>query len=164
MTRHLQLAFTALMTAILLSACNSDERQIKQAAQGYLDAMANYRIEEAEPYVTEETRDITLLFVEKAIMPNLAPNVIPDNTPATINITSVDITTDTTATVAYTKTTPQETSEETVGLLKRNNEWRVHYVVEIPPIFQLLNNASNGIPTTDSTATPKKIIINDSTY
>ena len=156
MTRHLQLAFTALMTAILLSACNSDERQIKQAAQGYLDAMANYRIEEAEPYVTEETRDITLLFVEKAIMPNLAPNVIPENTPATIDITSVDITTDTTASVAYTKTTPKDTTHETINLLKRNNEWRVHYVVEIPPIFQLLNNASNGIPATDSTAAPNK--------
>ena len=142
MTRYINIAFTALLTVILTVACNNDERQIRRAAQGYLDAMANYRIEEAEPYATEETRNITLRFVQEAIMPNLAPNVIPDNTPASIEITSVDITTDSTATVVYTKTTPHETTNETIDLLKRNNEWRIHLVVDIPPILSLLNNTA----------------------
>ena len=150
MTRHYKLFITMLWSAILLSACNSDEQKIKDAAQGYLDAMANYRIEEAEPYATEETRNITLQFVKQAIMPNLAPNVIPDNTPATIKINSVEITTDSTATVAYTKTTPNETLNETIGMLKRNDEWRVHLVVEIPTIFQLLNNTKTVDSITDN--------------
>ena len=142
MKSHINLAFTALLTIIIASACNNDERQIKRAAQGYLYAMANYRIEDAEPYTTEETRNITLRFVQEAIMPNLAPNVITDNTPASIEINSVDITTDSTAIVSYTKTTPHETTNETVDLLKRNNEWRIHLVVDIPPILTLLNNTS----------------------
>ena len=148
--------------SLVFSACNSEKQEIKKVAENYLDAMANYRIEEAEPYATEETRNITLRFAEEVIMPHLTPNVIPDNTPASVEITSVKITTDSTATVNYTLTRPLLTTNDTINLLKRNNEWRIHFVVDVTPLLIMLN--SNDTTSEKNTTIPKKIIMNDSTH
>ena len=83
------LFLTAAIAAILFSACNSNENQIRKIAFGYLDAMGNYRISDAYPYATRETQENTLKFVEEAIMPNTDTNYIKSETPATITITNI---------------------------------------------------------------------------
>ena len=93
------LLFSAFALLLLLMSCKSEKSLVEQSAMGYLTAMGNYKISEAEPYATEETIENTLHAIEKYIMPNLDPNVIKQNTPATIEITDVTIVDDTTAEV-----------------------------------------------------------------
>ena len=74
-----------------MTACKSDERMIEKNAMGYLMAMGNYRIAEAENYATTETINHTLHFIENTIMPNLDSSYIVQNTPATIEIKEIRI-------------------------------------------------------------------------
>ena len=130
-----------LLPLLLWSCGNGDERAIRQAAQGYLDAMGNYRIMEAAPFATQETVETTLDFVQNHIMPQ-ADSVesfaayIRDNTPATIEITQVTLTSDTTADIAFTKTTPAQRQQGHKQLLKRQGQWRVHELIQVPQPLQ----------------------------
>ena len=124
-----------LLGALLLASCQNDELAVRQCAQSYLDAVGNFRIEEAEPYATDETIATYLHYVEEVIMPNLMPEVIASSTPATSVIDDIAFTSYTTATVRFTKTSPKDTQTATLDLVKRNNQWKVHFIPEIPAIL-----------------------------
>lgn len=126
-----------LFGMMLFCSCNNDEQQITQTAQGYLDAMANYRIKDAEPFATDETRNITLHSIEKFIIPNLDPSVIANATPATVKIDSIQKPCDTNATVYFTKTMPSAVESGTINLVKRNKKWQVDLVIELPSFLRM---------------------------
>ena len=53
-----------LAMPLLWVSCKSEKSLIEQSAMGYLTAMGNYRISEAEAYATEETIENTLHYAE----------------------------------------------------------------------------------------------------
>ncbi|MCQ2291626.1 MAG: hypothetical protein MJZ39_00500 [Bacteroidales bacterium] len=118
--------------ALLLSSCNSEEKMIQKAAMGYLDAMGNYRIAEAEQFASKETIETTLTIIQKNIMPNMDSSYIKRNTPATIEILEVNIQTDTTAVVNYKKTTPIKVQEGSLNLVKRDEKWQAVVAMNAP--------------------------------
>lgn len=142
------LFLTAAIAAILFSACNSNENQIRKIAFGYLDAMGNYRISDAYPYATRETQENTLKFVEEAIMPNTDTNYIKSETPATITITNITITSDTTATVMFHKSTPSSERNNLLNMVKRDGKWQADVRIEVPKIMKQATSKSQTPDTT----------------
>lgn len=119
----------------LSSACNSEEKMIQKTAYGYLEAMGNYRIKDAEPFASKETVENTLQVVEKFIMPKTDTNYIKKNTPATIEILSVEKNNDTTAVVSYKKTTPLTVQRGTLNLIKRDDKWQAVVLINVPKLL-----------------------------
>ena len=128
---------SVLAVSALLLGCQSDKKLVEQSALGYLTAMGNYRISEAEPYATEETIENTLHAIEKYIMPNLDSNVIARNTPATIQIKDINIIDDTTAEVTYVKITPKVAKEGKLDMVKRDKAWKAQVIIQIPEILKM---------------------------
>lgn len=126
-----------LSIAMLMTSCKSDEQMIEQNAMGYLEAMGNYRIADAEQYATTETINHTLHFIENTIMPNLDSSYLLKNTPATIEINDIQIIDDTTAEVRYTKTTPIQVQEGKLAMVKENQEWKAQVIINIPKFMNV---------------------------
>lgn len=149
---------TVLALCFVLAACNNDEKQIRKAAQGYLDATGNYLIDEALPYATKNTRETALPYMRDVLIPMTDTNYINANKPATINIDSVIIVQDT-AWVSYTKTTPIKTSKNTICLLKEDGKWLVDIPIAIPSSLPTSLNSHSQ----DTTEYELKRILPDST-
>ena len=125
---------TILLTAVLLfTACTNDEEQIAHSAQGYLEAMGNYRPTEARQYATQQTCDVTLAFFER-VMEFTDSSVYANNIPAEITLGNIVIADDTTATVDYHKSTPSTQQDGTVHLAKRDGTWLVNEVLNVPQL------------------------------
>lgn len=122
-----------LSAALLFSACANDEAQIRQCAQGYLEAMGNYRPTEARQYATQQTCDVTLSFFEK-VMEFTDSSVYANNIPAEITLGDIVITDDTTAIVNFHKSTPSTQQDGTVHLAKRDGTWLVNEVLNVPQL------------------------------
>ncbi len=112
--------------------------------------MGNYRIDDAEKYATDETRRITLQFFERQIIPYLEEGYIEKNTPATIEITGVDITSDTSATVSFHKSAPNTEQDGTLNMVKRDGKWQAKVVVKIPDFFKMTETERSSINRIDS--------------
>ncbi len=123
--------------ALLFTACNSEERQIEKAAYGYLDAMGNYRIDDAEPFASPETRERTLPFVKNTLIPMTDTAYIQANQPATIVIDSLRILCSDTAKVDYTKTTPLKTLTGTIHMVKEEGRWLAYVPLALPESINL---------------------------
>ena len=121
------------VAAVLLTACANDEAQIRQCAQGYLDAMGNYRPTEARQYATQQTCDVTLAFFEK-VMEFTDSSVYANNIPAEITIGDITIANDTTATACFHKSTPSVQQDGTIDLVKRDGKWQVNAVLNVPQL------------------------------
>ena len=122
-----------LVTCILLfSACNSEKRQIEKNAHKYLTATGNYNIEEAIPYASSVTREVTLPFFKNTLLPKTDTAYILANQPATIVIDSVRILCEDTAKVAYTKTTPIKVMHNTIYMVKEDGVWLAYAPLAIP--------------------------------
>ena len=125
---------TILLTAVLLfTAYTNDEEQIAHSAQGYLEAMGNYRPTEARQYATQQTCDVTLAFFER-VMEFTDSSVYANNIPAEITLGNIVIADDTTATVDYHKSTPSTQQDGTVHLAKRDGTWLVNEVLNVPQL------------------------------
>ena len=123
-----------LCLAGLLAGCSNNTDEIRSAAQGYLDAMGNYRPTDARPYATDETCDVTLTFFEK-MMQHTDPSVYANNIPATITLGEITIEGDTLATVAFHKHTPSMEQDGEIQVVRRKGHWRVHQVIDVPGIL-----------------------------
>lgn len=106
-------------------SCKNEKEIIQEVAYNYAFAMGNYLVEDAEQYATPETKETTL---EKAkyLVKAVGPEYISKDTPANLEITSLDITSDTTAVACYHKTTPLKDFTGEMHLVKRNGTWLVH--------------------------------------
>lgn len=116
---------------LLLTACNSDEKEIARVAQGYLDATGNYLIEEAMPYANQETRERTLTYLRDVLIPMTPKEYMESNTPATIELGEIVRAGDT-AVVCYTKTTPIKVVDSEIMLVKEDGEWLVYVPLALP--------------------------------
>lgn len=117
---------------MLLVSCNSEEKRVEKAAYGYLNATGNYRIDEAEPYASQVTRERTLPFIKEKLIPMTDTNYIKANQPATIVIDSVRVLCADTATVDYTKTTPIRVLTGTIYMVKEEGKWGAYVPLNIP--------------------------------
>lgn len=124
----------------LLQACGGGEKQLREYAQGYLDAMGNYRPAEARPYASQQTCEKTLAFYE-TLMAFTDSSVFLNNIPAQITLGEITYSDDTCATVAFHKSTPSRQQDGTLHMVKRDRRWVVHEVLNLPP---LQNHAPEG--------------------
>ena len=146
------LFISSIAVFFVLASCGSkDERDITKCAKGYLDAMGNYKPTEARQYSTQETCDSTLAFFEQ-VMKSAAPSAYKNNMPAKITLGEMTIT-DSTAEVAFHKSTPTQEQDGTLHLLKRDGKWQVNEVIKVPPALRAL---VNGELTNDSVDHPNK--------
>lgn len=123
-----------LATVLLLTACASDEEKIEKVAYKYSYAMANYDVDGAEKYATPETVETTLN-TARGLLTIVDTNYIKSDTPATIEITNIQIVDDTSAVVTYHKTTPIKDFSSTLDVRKRHGRWLAHSpipVIEAP--------------------------------
>lgn len=144
-----------LSVMLLFWACKNETRQIESVAYAYLDAMGNYRIEEAEAYASDETIETTLHWIENNIMAGVDTNAelaqyIKSNTPATITINKVGLLNDSVATVNFTKVSPIQTHSRDLSLVKRNGEWKVFQIIQVPDVVQYALD-TNRTPRADTT-------------
>jgi len=130
MKKNITLALLA--TALLLTACASDEEKIEKAAYKYSYAMANYDVDGAEKYATPETVETTLN-TARELLPMVDTNYIKSDTPATIEIRHIQIVDDTSAVVTYHKTTPIKDFSSTLDVRKRHGRWLAHSPI---PVFE----------------------------
>ena len=123
--------------AVLLASCNSQQKTIGDAAYGYLDAVANYRFDDAYPYASQRTQEVTLSFF-KQIFERTDTAFINKNTPAKVTIDQVIVTSDSTAQVVYSKTTPiTRQQHDTVDMVREDSRWVVEWVIQdIPAILR----------------------------
>jgi hypothetical protein len=123
----------SIALVFLLAACTTETQRIEKVAYNYSYAVANYDVDGAEKYATTETRNTTLIqarFYTKAIN----PEYIKSDTPATIEITQVEITDDTSAYAIYHKVTPIKNFSDTLWLKKRNGQWKAHAPIPVVEI------------------------------
>lgn len=133
---------------MVLASCGSNPRkEIEKTAYDYLYAMGNYRLDDARPYASTPTCERTLDFFQNYIMPKTDTNYIVSNTPATIDILGVEVLSDTTAVVSYSKTTPLQVQSGKLDMVKEDGRWCAEVIIALPPIMtmdstQMENNLS----------------------
>ena len=141
---------TSLLAVLLCTACSNDQKAIEEAAYGYLDALGNYHVSDARPFATTQTCDVTLNFLD-TLMTHTDPQVYANNIPAEITINEVTMTSDTTATVAFHKSTPSTQQDGTVDVVRVDGKWLVDQVIDIPaPLRSMTAPGHNSGPRTFS--------------
>lgn len=113
----------------LMSACSNDEKEIREVAYNYSYALANYKVEDATQYCTKETQETSLAYGLE-LMKGVSAEYIASDTPATIEIEGIEMTSDTTATAQYHKKTPIKDFGAKVNMVKRDGKWLVHDPME----------------------------------
>lgn len=121
----------AAMLLALVAACGTEEKEVRHVAQHYLDATARYDIPDACNYCTPETAN-ALRLIDSVLMPNTDSSYIKKNMSATLEITSLDINTDTTAVVSYHKHSPVEDFDGKLNMVRRDGQWMAHVEIVIP--------------------------------
>ena len=132
-----KILFLVISVMVLASCGNNPQKEIEKNAYGYLDAMGNYRIDDARPYASTPTCERTLDVLQKYILPKTDTNYIISNTPATIDILGVELLSDTTAVVSYSKTTPLQVQSGKLDMVKENGRWCAEVIIALPPIMTM---------------------------
>lgn len=128
LTQGILLIIAACTVGTATCSCSNPKKMIKKTAYAYLDAMANYRVDDAEPYCTYETQ-ITTLVTARKMVEAVDPSYIESDTPAKISIKKITVTSDTTATVTYHKKTPIKDMNGELEMLLRNGKWEANVVL-----------------------------------
>ncbi|MBO7101122.1 MAG: hypothetical protein J6V98_03780 [Bacteroidales bacterium] len=119
------------IASLTLYAC-SNNHAIKEAAYNYSYAMANYQVDDAAKYSTNETIETTIEYAHHIINKIDTAYIIAD-TPAIIEIASTNKTSDTTAYAIYHKVTPIKDFRDTLQLRKREGKWLAHAPLKTAP-------------------------------
>lgn len=118
------LCFSAL--ALLLAGCDRNEKQARKVGYKYAYAMANYQVDKAAEYATEETKNTTLIMA-KHLTKAVGEEYIKSDTPAKVEIVKVNRIDDTTTVIDFIKNTPIKKDVKFSSLIrKRNGRWLVH--------------------------------------
>lgn len=126
------LPFLLALLVLLAVGCGNEQKAVEKSAYNYSYAMANYNVDEAEPYATEETRNTTLVLARR-LLKAVDSSYIASDTPAKIKILKVDIANDTEAIAVYHKTSPRKDFSDTLYLRKRDGGWYAHVLSAIEP-------------------------------
>lgn len=134
--KNIKITVAAIPVLALLLACScmSTEREVRNVAQHYLDATSRYDVPDACRFCTPETAK-GLQMVNNTIMRNVDPEYIELNKQAKVKITSVTLTSDTTAVVAFRKRTPLANNDGDLDLVFRDGRWMANVDINIPPIL-----------------------------
>lgn len=149
--RHLPV-FMLMLAVGLLTACHNDQQEVKKVAFGYLNATGNYRIDEAAPYASKDTRKRTLPFIKNKLIPITDTNYLKANVPATITIDSIWFEGDS-AWVAYTKTTPIKRLQNCVSVIREDGKWLVNVPLVLPEAITVGDTSALSITPTNETYT-----------
>ena len=126
--KHKLTAF-AIFSVITFIACTSNnkkaEQEISEVAYNYCVATSNYNIDSAALFSTEEHTQ-TALATARFLLQYVDSAYIASDSPATITIKDVSVTTDTTAYAVYHKQTPIKDFVDTLDLCKENGRWLVY--------------------------------------
>lgn len=112
-------------------AKNAEEKDICQTAYSYIIATGNYKIDEAVPYASKDTREVTLPFIKDNILPHVDSTFLAKSVPATATIDTI-LLMDDTAYVGYTKTTPLGATQGTLTLVKEDGKWLAYVPLMLP--------------------------------
>lgn len=120
------IVITFFIATLSLTSCQTKEEKAQKAAYNYSYEMANYKLDEAEKYATEETINTTIT-TGKSLMQFVDIDYISSDTPAKIEVTKTEMTSDTSATVTLVKNTPiKKDMQFTVEVRKRDGKWLAH--------------------------------------
>lgn len=127
--------FFLLAGIIILAACShqKEKDEIARVAYGYLEAMGNYRINDAAEYSSKGTCETTIPVFNKMMEISDSAKLM-ENTPAEIEITGVSILSDTTARAYFNKHTPITEQTDSVLLILEDGRWLVDVRI-LPPSF-----------------------------
>ncbi len=128
-----KVSFMLVAVVFFTCCCKHEQKMVEKAAYEYSYAMANYKVDDAEKYATDETKNSTLLMA-KQIVKKVDPTYIKSDTPATIDIIDVKMVNDTCAVATYHKITPLKDFSDTLELRKRDGKWYAHV---IPPMREV---------------------------
>ena len=118
---------SVIMTLVVFTCCSckQERKMVEEAAYQYSYAMANYNVDEAEKYATEETKETTLK-TARFLVQRVDSTYIKSDTPATIDIINVEMVNDSMAVATYHKITPLKDFSGTVDMRKRDGKWYAH--------------------------------------
>ena len=119
-----------LLVVNIFAACDRQEKQIRKNAYNYSFSMANYNVDQAAPYATNETKNTTLVMAKRLIK-SVGEEYIASDKPAQIEIMEISKLSDTTAYVVYRKTTPIKDFTDTLQMRKREGVWLAHATIPI---------------------------------
>lgn len=126
MKKHFPLILCLSALALLLVGCDRNEKQARKVGYNYAYAMANYRVQEAAQYATEETKNTTLVIAQR-LTDAVGEEYIKSDTPAKVEIVKVNRIDDTTTVIDFIKNTPIKKDVKFSSLIrKRNGRWLVH--------------------------------------
>lgn len=129
---------TTLLTLLLAACGNSAERQVKRNAREYIEALARYDMDAAEPYASKQTREKALPLLR--MITQMADTAYMNaNQPAKIDITDLRID-DSTAKVYYHKHTPVSDFDDSVKLVLEDGQWLVDVRLTPPPFVNMDSN------------------------
>lgn len=129
------LPIATALTMVMACTNNTATKEIESVAQGYLDAMGNYLIDDAIPYASSQTRENTIP-VFNFILANTDTAYINSNRPATITIHNTRMLSDTTARVYYHKSTPIKEIDDSVTVILEDGKWLVNVIINLPPMMR----------------------------
>ena len=131
MKKHFSLILCFSALALLLAGCDRNEKQARKVGYNYAYAMANYRVQEAAQYATEETKNTTLVIAQR-LTDAVGEEYIKSDTPAKVEIVKVNRIDDTTTVIDFIKNTPIKKDVKISSLIrKRNGRWLVHDTIPV---------------------------------
>lgn len=130
MKKHFSLILCLFALALLLTGCNLNERKARKVGYNYAYAMANYQVDKAAKYATEETKNTTLIMA-KHLTKAVGEEYIKSDTPAKVEIVKYSQLDDTTAVIEFHKTTPIKNSNFPLLMRKRNGQWMAHDTIPV---------------------------------
>ena len=126
MKKHFPVILFLSALALLLVGCDRNEKQARKVGYNYANAMANYQVQEAAQYATEETKNTTLVIAQR-LTDAVGEEYVKSDTPAKVEIVKLKRIDDTTIVMDFRKNTPIKKNVEFSLLIhRRNNQWLVH--------------------------------------
>lgn len=120
----------SFVLCLLTIGCCFDGNNMENVAYRYSKAMANYDVDKAWDYATDETRNTTLVKA-KFYTTKIDPKYIESDTPAKIEILETMIIDDTSGYAIYHKTTPIKDFSDTLHMRRRNGKWYAHAPLQV---------------------------------
>ncbi len=140
----------------LFFACNNrngncdDYPEIADAAYGYLDAVANFRFDDAIPYASPQTQANTIPFFIN-MLNFVHPDSIAAKLPAEVTLYNVIPVNDTSARVVYRKADKRVDHTDTLDMVLVDGKWTAEVLIAVPPIISAILDSSinKSIPRTE---------------